>query len=87
MSFIRSVLYRRFHCILYISPCDYDHSGLKLVGGKQKGDVDFDGVSQVASILTPTPGGVGPLTVAMVIRNTLYAAQKEYKFDFKSIRE
>lgn len=61
--------------------------GLKLVGGKQKGDVDFDGVSQVASILTPTPGGVGPLTVAMVIRNTLYAAQKEYKFDFKSIRE
>ena len=50
------------------------------------GDVAFDEVSQVASLLTPVPGGVGPMTVAMVIRNTLSAAQKNYQFDFSSIR-
>ena len=38
------------------------------------GDVDFDNVSQVASLITPVPGGVGPMTVAMVLKNTLYAA-------------
>ena len=57
--------------------------------GKTKliGDVDFDNVAQKASIITPVPGGVGPLTVAMVIRNTLYAAQKDFRFEFKSIYE
>jgi methylenetetrahydrofolate dehydrogenase (NADP+)/methenyltetrahydrofolate cyclohydrolase len=39
------------------------------------GDVDFDGVSQVAGAITPVPGGVGPLTVAMLLRNTLTAAE------------
>jgi methylenetetrahydrofolate dehydrogenase (NADP+)/methenyltetrahydrofolate cyclohydrolase len=39
------------------------------------GDVDFDAVSQVASHITPVPGGVGPLTIAMLLRNTLTAAQ------------
>ena len=38
------------------------------------GDVDFAGVSEIASHLTPVPGGVGPLTIAMVLRNTLTAA-------------
>jgi methylenetetrahydrofolate dehydrogenase (NADP+) / methenyltetrahydrofolate cyclohydrolase len=38
------------------------------------GDVDFDDVSQVAAALTPVPGGVGPLTVAMLIQNTVRAA-------------
>lgn len=40
------------------------------------GDVDFAGVSSVASAITPVPGGVGPLTIAMLLRNTLTAAQK-----------
>jgi methylenetetrahydrofolate dehydrogenase (NADP+)/methenyltetrahydrofolate cyclohydrolase len=39
------------------------------------GDVDFAGVSRVASRITPVPGGVGPMTVAMLLRNTLRAAR------------
>jgi methylenetetrahydrofolate dehydrogenase (NADP+)/methenyltetrahydrofolate cyclohydrolase len=39
------------------------------------GDVDFDDVSRVASRITPVPGGVGPLTVAMLIHNTVRAAR------------
>ncbi len=39
------------------------------------GDVHFASVSQVASAITPVPGGVGPMTIAMVLRNTLIAAQ------------
>ena len=38
------------------------------------GDVDFAGVSKIASAITPVPGGVGPLTIAMLLRNTLIAA-------------
>ncbi len=45
------------------------------VGGKARlvGDVDFDSVSQVASAITPVPGGVGPMTIACLLRNTLQA--------------
>jgi methylenetetrahydrofolate dehydrogenase (NADP+) / methenyltetrahydrofolate cyclohydrolase len=39
------------------------------------GDVEFAGVAQVASRITPVPGGVGPMTVAMLLRNTLHAAR------------
>jgi methylenetetrahydrofolate dehydrogenase (NADP+)/methenyltetrahydrofolate cyclohydrolase len=39
------------------------------------GDVDFDAVAKVAGAITPVPGGVGPLTIAMLLRNTLSAAQ------------
>lgn len=39
------------------------------------GDVDFPGVAAVASKITPVPGGVGPMTVAMLLRNTLHAAR------------
>jgi methylenetetrahydrofolate dehydrogenase (NADP+)/methenyltetrahydrofolate cyclohydrolase len=39
------------------------------------GDVDFDDVSQVASWITPVPGGVGPLTIAMLLANTVKAAR------------
>ena len=41
------------------------------------GDVDYDAVSEVASSITPVPGGVGPLTVAMLLVNTLRAAQRQ----------
>ena len=40
-----------------------------------RGDVDFDGVQNVAGAITPMPGGTGPLTVACLLENTLYAAQ------------
>jgi len=43
--------------------------------GKLIGDVDFDQVSKVASAITPVPGGVGPMTVAMLLRNTVFAAE------------
>ena len=39
------------------------------------GDVDFRAVSEIAGAITPVPGGVGPLTIAMLLRNTLSAAQ------------
>ena len=44
--------------------------------GKLCGDVDFDGVKQVASHITPVPGGVGPMTITMLLVNTLEAAEK-----------
>jgi methylenetetrahydrofolate dehydrogenase (NADP+)/methenyltetrahydrofolate cyclohydrolase len=44
--------------------------------GKLCGDVDFGGVSQVASYITPVPGGVGPMTITMLLVNTLEAAEK-----------
>ena len=39
------------------------------------GDVDFAAVREVAGAITPVPGGVGPLTIAMLLRNTLLAAE------------
>ena len=45
---------------------------------KTVGDVDFEEVSQVAGHITPVPGGVGPMTVAMLLRNTLRAARLVY---------
>ena len=50
--------------------------GINRVDGKLVGDVDFDSVSQVASAITPVPGGVGPMTVAMLLRNTLLAFER-----------
>ena len=44
--------------------------------GKLCGDVDFAGVSEVAGWLTPVPGGVGPMTIAMLLANTLQAAEQ-----------
>ncbi|XP_074648303.1 bifunctional methylenetetrahydrofolate dehydrogenase/cyclohydrolase, mitochondrial-like [Tubulanus polymorphus] len=51
--------------------------------GKYKlvGDVDFEGVSEKASYITPVPGGVGPMTVAMLMKNTLKAAKRVIVYD------
>jgi methylenetetrahydrofolate dehydrogenase (NADP+) / methenyltetrahydrofolate cyclohydrolase len=46
-------------------------SGFRLVG-----DVDFDSATQVASLITPVPGGVGPMTITMLLYNTLESAQR-----------
>ena len=43
--------------------------------GRLVGDVDFEGVAEVASAITPVPGGVGPMTVTMLLQNTLTAAR------------
>lgn len=47
-----------------------DKRGYKLVG-----DVDFDSAKEVAGAITPVPGGVGPMTIAMLMKNTLHAAE------------
>jgi methylenetetrahydrofolate dehydrogenase (NADP+)/methenyltetrahydrofolate cyclohydrolase len=44
--------------------------------GKLCGDVDFDAVREVASHITPVPGGVGPMTITMLLMNTLQAAER-----------
>jgi len=46
-------------------------------GYRLSGDVDFEAVSEVASAITPVPGGVGPMTICMLMQNTLAAAKKE----------
>lgn len=48
----------------------------RLPDGKLAGDVDFESVRKVAGWITPVPGGVGPMTVAMVIANTVQAAER-----------
>jgi metallophosphoesterase (TIGR00282 family) len=50
--------------------------GVHRVDGKLKGDVDAAGVAAVASALSPVPGGVGPLTVAFLLQNTVLAAER-----------
>jgi methylenetetrahydrofolate dehydrogenase (NADP+)/methenyltetrahydrofolate cyclohydrolase len=50
--------------------------GINRVDGKLVGDVDFESVREVASWITPVPGGVGPMTIAMLMRNTVSAAQR-----------
>lgn len=49
-------------------------SGYRLVG-----DVDFNGISEVASHITPVPGGVGPMTITMLLYNTVLSAETEFE--------
>lgn len=51
--------------------------GINRVDGKLCGDVDFDEVSEKASFITPVPGGVGPMTISMLLYNTLMCAKYE----------
>jgi len=44
--------------------------------GKLCGDVDFEGVKEVAGWITPVPGGVGPMTITMLLVNTIEAAER-----------
>jgi len=48
----------------------------RLPDGKLAGDVDFAGVAEVASMITPVPGGVGPMTIAMLLANTVKSAER-----------
>ena len=49
---------------------DNSEKGYKLIG-----DVDLDSIMSIASLVTPVPGGVGPMTIAMIVSNTLQAAK------------
>ena len=52
--------------------------GINMVGGKVVGDVDFDAARERAGYLTPVPGGVGPVTVMMVMKNTVEAFKLQH---------
>lgn len=51
--------------------------GINRVGNRTVGDVDFDSVAEIAGAITPVPGGVGPLTVAMLLSQTVQAAESQ----------
>ncbi len=51
--------------------------GINRVDGKLCGDVDFENVCKIASAITPVPGGVGPMTIATLMQNTLTASKKQ----------
>ncbi|MBK7386876.1 MAG: bifunctional methylenetetrahydrofolate dehydrogenase/methenyltetrahydrofolate cyclohydrolase [Methanothrix sp.] len=51
--------------------------GINRVGDRTVGDVEYEAVSEIAGAITPVPGGVGPLTVAMLLRQTLKAAEEQ----------
>jgi methylenetetrahydrofolate dehydrogenase (NADP+)/methenyltetrahydrofolate cyclohydrolase len=52
--------------------------GMNRVDGKFCGDVDFNAVKDKASYITPVPGGVGKMTIAMLMSNTVEAAEKAF---------
>lgn len=51
--------------------------GINRIDGKLYGDVDFENVSKKASYITPVPGGVGPMTIAMLLNNTIKAYERK----------
>ncbi|MBI5701503.1 bifunctional methylenetetrahydrofolate dehydrogenase/methenyltetrahydrofolate cyclohydrolase FolD [Candidatus Saganbacteria bacterium] len=53
--------------------------GINRQGGKLVGDVDFDSAKDKASYITPVPGGVGPMTIAMLLKNTIISAERSLK--------
>ena len=53
--------------------------GISRANGKIKGDVDFESVSEKAAYITPVPGGVGPMTVTMLLKNTVLATNLIHK--------
>ena len=53
--------------------------GINRVDGKVRGDVDFNAVSEIAGWITPVPGGVGKMTIAMLLSNTVEAAERTLK--------
>jgi methylenetetrahydrofolate dehydrogenase (NADP+) / methenyltetrahydrofolate cyclohydrolase len=56
--------------------CVIDVGINRLANGKLAGDVDFDAAKEVAGSITPVPGGVGPMTIAMLIANTVQSAER-----------
>jgi methylenetetrahydrofolate dehydrogenase (NADP+)/methenyltetrahydrofolate cyclohydrolase len=51
----------------------------RLPDGRITGDVDFEGARQKASYITPVPGGVGPMTVTMLLENTIASAERAHE--------
>ena len=76
-QFINSEMIKDGVCIIDVGinriKSEKTKSGWKLLG-----DVDFDSVANKCSFITPVPGGVGPMTIAMLLKNTLKSAKKQY---------
>lgn len=64
------------HCYIYPGTVVVDVGIHRLEDGSLCGDVDYDDVCDIAGAITPVPGGVGPMTVAMLMKNTVEAAKK-----------
>ena len=54
-------------------------AGVKVIDGKVHGDADFEAIQEKASYVTPVPGGVGPMTVAILLENTVMAAREKQR--------
>jgi methylenetetrahydrofolate dehydrogenase (NADP+) / methenyltetrahydrofolate cyclohydrolase len=63
-------------CLRKYSYQQFDGLELNRINGKLVGDVEYDVAIQKAAYITPVPGGVGPMTVAMLMFNTLYAYER-----------
>lgn len=66
--------------LLYINGTIVIDVGINRVNGKLCGDVDFENVKKIAGAITPVPGGVGPLTVAMLMSNTVEAYKRQNRW-------
>ena len=62
-------------CVIDVGTTRVEDPGKKK-GYRLAGDVDFEAASQVAGLITPVPGGVGPMTVTMLLANTVAAAER-----------
>ena len=73
-NFVTSNMVKEGACVIDVGitrvPSELTKSGWKLIG-----DVDFENVSNKSSFITPVPGGVGPMTIAMLLKNTLIASK------------
>ena len=84
MFFLRVIQFQQWFAVLHNCKRLEMIFGLtdatKKSGKKLVGDVEFDKAKELASWITPVPGGVGPMTVAMLLNNTLLCAKKSLKF-------
>ena len=75
-NFVTSDMVKEGACVIDVGitrvPSELTKSGWKLIG-----DVDFQNVSKKTSFITPVPGGVGPMTIAMLLKNTLIASKSD----------
>ena len=76
-EFVTSDMIKEGVCIIDVGitrvKSDKTKSGWKLLG-----DVNFEDVKDKCSFITPVPGGVGPMTIAMLLQNTLLSSKKEF---------
>lgn len=78
-NFIKSDMVKK-NCVIIDVGISRVKSDKTKSGWKLLGDVDFENVKDKCDYITPVPGGVGPMTIAMLLANTLKAAKKENKF-------